>query len=161
MSHMCVVPLPRGERGEAAGPRERADCIASDSWLRPPVDGATAEPAVRGPPVRGGVSNVTSPPSASSARAGVGEPPSSSAPTTFSPVATADAGVAAGERLLIIALFALLADTNNHDKLPRLLPRLPLQPDLLFVQETLLVSAAAQKKLPAARPLYQSRRGGC
>ena len=48
---------------------------------------------------------------------------------------------------------SVLPATDNNDKLPRLLPRLPLQPDLLFVQETQLVSAAAQKKLPAARLL--------
>jgi exonuclease III len=48
---------------------------------------------------------------------------------------------------------SLLPATENKDKLPRLLPRLPLQPDLLFIQETQLVSAAAQRKLPAARAL--------
>jgi exonuclease III len=48
---------------------------------------------------------------------------------------------------------SLLPASENKDKLPRLLPRLPHSPDLLFVQETQLVSAAAQKKLPAARVL--------
>lgn len=48
---------------------------------------------------------------------------------------------------------SLLPSTENRDKLKRLLPRLPLLLDLLFVQETQLVSSSAQRKLPAARAL--------